>query len=162
MNDDHQIQRPVSGPFGMGWQGYLVLAIIIVGTAFFAATRNDWASMLTFALVLPLVMITLIHVLIRFWRDESQIHDKSRGPRQDVDLLAFLARTNPFMFLVFGALSRGVDDERYQELLRSGPYAMGRHGYLIALMVILGPLILVLIIVATTGQIPTHSAPHFP
>ncbi|MDQ2744009.1 MAG: hypothetical protein M3Z66_17175 [Chloroflexota bacterium] len=162
MNDNYQNLRPPSGPFGMGWQGYLIIAIIILGTALFAATRSDWTSMLVSALVLPVIMVALIHVLSRLWRGRTEGRDRRSGPRQDMDLLTFLARTNPLMFLLIGTLSRGVDDDRYQELLRSGPYGMGQHGYLIVLFVFLAPLILTLIIVGVTGQPPGQIAPHFP
>jgi hypothetical protein len=161
MNDNDDNQRSWSGPFGMGWRGYLIIAIVILATAVFAATRRDWTSMLISALILPLVMFAVIHVLSRFWRGGTRARDSRRGPRQDVDLLTFLARTNPFLFLLFGALNRGADDDRYQELLRSGPYGMGQYGYLVGLIIILTPLILALIITAVTGQLPTHSAPHF-
>lgn len=43
-----------------------------------------------------------------------------------------------------------------------GPFGVGQQGYLFALIIILAPLILALIIVAVTGQLPTHSAPHLP
>ncbi len=162
MNDDDQNQRPGLGLFGLGWQGYLIIAIIIVGTALFAATRGDWTSMLISALVLPLIMVALVHVLSRFRRDGSPVHDRRSGPGRDMDLLTFLTSTNPVMFLLVGALSRGADDDRYRELLRSGPYGMGQAGYLLALMVILAPLILAIIITAVSGQLPAHSAPHFP
>ncbi|MGH2448134.1 MAG: hypothetical protein ACRDFS_05970 [Chloroflexota bacterium] len=78
-----------------------------------------------------------------------------------MDLLTLLARTNPLMFLLLGAMTRGVDDERYQELVRSGPFGLGQYGYLFALVIILAPLALALIITAATGQFPTHGTPRF-
>jgi hypothetical protein len=146
----------------MGRQGYLILAIIIAGSALFAATRHDWPSMLVSALGLPLMTVALFQLLSRFWRSRPQVRDSRYTPRQNVDPLTFLARTNPLMLLLFGALSRGTDDGRYGELLRSGPYGLGQYGYLIALLIIIGPLILALIIMAFTGQLPAHIGPHLP
>jgi len=161
MEDNDWNQGPGSGPFGMGWQGWLILASIILATALFAATRSDWTSMLISALILPLIVFAIVHVLSRIWQGGTRARDSRRGPSEDLDLLPFLARTNPVMFLLFGALSRSMDDDQYQELLRSGPFGMGQHGYLIAFTIILAPLILALIIVTVTGQLPTHSAPQF-
>jgi hypothetical protein len=162
MRDPGQSRHPASGPFGLAGQGYLIVAIIIVGTAVLAATRTDWTSVIISALVLPLIMVGVIYVVSRFWRNEPQVPERSRGPCQGMDLLAFLARTNPLMFLLFGAASRGVDDDRYQELLGSGPYGMGRYGNFIVLAIFLGPLFISLVIMALTGQLPTHSTPHIP
>jgi glucose dehydrogenase len=61
-------QRPGSGPFGMGWQEYLVIGVVILATALFAATRRDWTSMLVSALILPPIVFALLHVLTRFWQ----------------------------------------------------------------------------------------------
>lgn len=66
------------------------------------------------------------------------------------------------MFLLIGALSRRSDQDQYQELLRSGPFGLGRSGYLIALLLFLVPLICALVIIAITGQQPTHIGPQFP
>lgn len=157
MNDDDN-RRSGPGPFGIGWLGSLI--IIILATAIFAATRRDWTSMLIGALVLPVVMIASIHVLSRAWRGGTGVRDRGRGPRDGVDLLTFIARTNPVMFLFFGALTRGADDDRYQELVRSGPFGMGQYGYLIGLIIILMPLVLALTISVVTGQLPTDNVPH--
>jgi hypothetical protein len=162
MKDDNRNQPPRSGPFGLGWQGYLVIAIIIVVTALFAASRSDWTSMLLSALLPPLILFSIICALSRRSRDGAKARDRRIGPREDGDLITFLARTNPVMFLIFGALSRRSDDDRYQQLLRSGPFGMGQQGYLIVLILLLAPLILALIITVLTGQQPTHSGSHLP
>lgn len=162
MNDDVKHRRGPAGPFGMGWQGYLIIAIIVLGSALLAATSGDWPMMLITALVLPLAMVTLVQIVNRFRRNAPQLRDTRRGPMQDADLLAFLARTNPFMFLLAGALGRGMDDDRYRDLLGSGPYGMGKNGYVLALIIVLGPLILTLIIVTVTGQLPPHHSPRLP
>lgn len=162
MSNSGQHRGSPSGPFGMGPQGYLIIAIVILGAAVFAATRMDWASMLVSALVLPIGVLAIIQALSRLRRGGTRDRVSRSGPHQNVDLLTFLARTNPIMFLVFGAVSPGVDDTHYQDLLRSGPYGMGRNGYLIALAIILGPLILAVIITALAGQLPAHSGPRFP
>jgi hypothetical protein len=145
----------------MGRQGWLIIVFIILVTAVFAATRSDWPSMLVAALVPPLIMFPLIFVLTRRWQDGARVRDRRVGPREDFELLTFLARTNPIMFLVFGALSGRSQDDRFQQLYRAGPYGMGRTGYLFALLIILAPLALALIITAVTGQLPAHSGPHF-
>jgi hypothetical protein len=160
-NRSHSQHRR-SGLFGRARQGHLIIAIIVVGTALLAATRTDWASMLVSALVLPLIMVAVIYLVSQIWRNGPEGSERSRGPRQETDLLTFLARTNPLMFLLFGTASRGVDDDRYGELLGFGPYGMGGRGYVIALVVVLGPLLISLIIMALTGQLPTHSTPHIP
>jgi hypothetical protein len=80
-----------------------------------------------------------------------------------MNLLTFLARTNPFMFLLFGALSRRQDDPEYRQLLESGPFALGERGYIFVILIIvvgLAPLLLTLIFVAVTGHQPTHTGPH--
>ncbi len=156
MGDNGQNQQPWSGPFGMGWQGYLVTAIIILVSALFAASRRDWTSLLLSALVLPLVVFLIAAVVSRWLQDGEKVSARKREPRENMDLITFLARTNPIMFLLFGALSRRSDEERYQQLLRSGPYGMGQQGYLIAILILLAPLTLTLIIIAVTGQQPTH------
>ncbi len=162
MNHNDRNRRSPSGPFGMGRQGYIIIAIVILATAIFASTRTDWISMLAGALILPLVVLAVIHVLSRLWRGGTRSRDSRRAPRQGVDLLTFLARTNPIMFLLVGGATRGVDDSQYQDLLRSGPYGMGWYGYVIVLAIVLGPLILALLIVAVTGQLPGHGGPHVP
>ena|SRR5579884_435786 len=162
MKENDQHLRSGSGPFGMGWQGYLIVAIVILGTALFAATRSNWQSMLVSALVLPLLMFSLIFALSHLWQNGAKVRNRSIGPREGMDLLTFLARTNPIMFLFLGALSRRSDDDRYQQLLRSGPYGMGQQGYLIAFLLLLTPLLITLIIMAFTGQQPTHIGPHLP
>jgi hypothetical protein len=146
----------------MGWQGWLIIAIITLGSALFAATRKDWTSMLISAIILPLIMFAIISLLSRAWRGRTQLPERSRESSRNVDLMTFLARTNPVMFLILGALDRGADDERYQELLRSGPFGLGPWGYLAVVLLVLTPLILTLIIVAVTGQLPAHSGPSFP
>lgn len=146
----------------MGWQGWLIIAIVILVTALFAATRSDWQSMLVSALVPPLIIFPLIFALSRFWRDGARASDGRQGPGQEFDLLNVLARTNPIMFLLLGALSRRSNDDRYRQLLSSGPFGMGQQGYLIALIIILAPLILALVITALAGQPLTHSGSHFP
>lgn len=161
MNDTNRNLRPSSGPFGMGWQGYIIIAIIILGTALFASTRRDWMSLLISALLLPLIMVALIHMLSRFWRNGAEFRDGRIRLKPDAGLLDFLSRTNPFMFLLVGTLSRSVDEDRYQELLRSGPYGMGRCGYLITLVFVLGPVILAIIIMGFTSQPLSHSGLHF-
>jgi hypothetical protein len=150
-----------SGPFGMGWQGWLVTGIIIVVTAVFAATRNGWQSRIIAALVPPLILFPLISFLSRFLQRGPGRRDRGRGPGEQFDLMTFLARTNPFMFLLLGAFGQGTDDARYQELLQSGPYGMGPRGYLILFILFLTPLILALIILAVTGQLPLHSSAPF-
>jgi hypothetical protein len=146
----------------MGRQGYLTIAIIL-GTAAFAASRSgDWTSLLVSALLPPLVLFPLIFALSRRWQGGAQVRDRRGGPRQRFDLMTFLARTNPVMFLLFGILSGRSDDDRYRRLLRSGPYGKGQQGYFIALILILTPLILTLIIVAVTGHQPMHIGPHHP
>lgn len=161
MADTNHNRRPASGPFGMGWQGYLLVAVVILATALFAATRRDWTSMLISTLLLPLVVFALLHLVTRFRQGGTSPRQRGGGPGDGMDLLTFLARTNPFMFLLLGAMNRGVDDERYQELLRSGPFGLGQYGYVVALLIILAPLALALIITAATGQFPTHSAQHW-
>jgi hypothetical protein len=161
MADTDHNQRPGSGPFGMGRQGYLVVAIVVLATALFAATRRDWTSMLISALLFPLIVFALVHLVTRFRQAGMRPWERRGTPGEGMDPLTFLARTNPFMFLLLGAVSRGVEDERYQELLRSGPFGLGQYGYFVALLIILAPLALALIITAATGQIPMHTAPHF-
>jgi hypothetical protein len=168
MHDD-QNRPPWSGPFGMGWQGYLIVAIVILGSAVFAATRSDWVSLLVSALGLPLLIFSLLFLLTRLLSRSQQgapARDRRIEPRQGMDLLTFLARTNPFMFLLFGALTRRQDDPEYQQLLRSGPFTLGRQGYtfLFLMLVVFGlaPLIVTLIFVAVMGHPPTHTDPHFP
>ncbi len=161
MSDSGRNLRPSPGPFGMGTQGYLIIALIIVGTALYTMTRGDWTSMLISALGFPLIMIALVHILSRFRWNEPHLRGRRREPGQGVDLLTILVRTNPFTFFLAGLLSRGVDDDRYQELLQSGPYGMGQYGYFIVLAVVIGPLIVALILMALTGQLPAHLAPHF-
>lgn len=160
MNYHSPTGRSRSGPFGMGGQGYLIIAVVILTSALFAATRRDWASMLFSALVLPLIMFVIIDILSRLWPVGTSVRGGNTGTREDMDPLTFLARTNPIMFLLFAALNRGADDSRYGEYLRSGPYGMGQQGYLLALVVILAPLGLALIITAVTGGLPTHSGPQ--
>jgi hypothetical protein len=161
MQHDDQRQPLHSGPFDMGRQGYLITAIIILVTALFAATRSDWQSMVIAALVPPLIMFPLIFALGRR-QDEARAPGRRTGSQESMDLMTFLARTNPLMFLMFGTLTRRSDDTKYQELLRSGPYGMGRLGYVLFLILILAPLILTLLLAALTGQQPTHTGPHFP
>lgn len=156
MEDSGQNRQPWSGPFGMGRQGYLVTAIIILVSALFAASRRDWTSLLLSALVLPLVVFLTAAVVSRWLQDGEKVSARRREPRENMDLITFVARTNPIMYLLFGALSRHSDEERYQQLLRSGPYGMGQQGYLIAILILLAPLTLTLIIIAVTGQQPTH------
>jgi hypothetical protein len=63
---NHDRNLPASpGPFGMGGQGYLVVTIIIFGSALFAATRSDWISMLVTAVCLPLAVFSLLFLLSR-------------------------------------------------------------------------------------------------
>jgi hypothetical protein len=162
MEDNRQIQRPASGPFGMGRQGYHIIAIVVGVTGLFAASRSDWTSMLVSALVLPLIMFPIIFALSRRLQDGAKVRGSGIGLMEDADPITFLARTNPIMFLLFGALSRRSDDNRYRQLLRAGPYGMGQQGYLIALILILSPLVLALMITALTGQQPSHNGPHFP
>src|SRR5947209_18532018 len=152
---------PGPGPFGMGWQGYLITAVVILATAVFAATRRDWTAVLISALILPLIVFALLHLVTRFWHGETRLRQSTRTSGAGIVLLTFLARTNPFMFLLLGSTSRSGDDERYRELLRSGPFGLGQHGYLFALLIILAPVALALIITAATGHAPTHSAPSF-
>lgn len=151
-----------TGPFGMGRQGYLILAIIILGSALFATTRRDWISMIVSALVLPLVMFGLVHLLSRFWGNGLRTPDGEREARPAMDPLTFAARTNPFMFLLLGAFSRRTGDDRYEELLRTGPYGLGQYGYLITLLILLAPLALTFLILVFTGQLPAHNSPQFP
>jgi len=120
------------------------------------ASRRDWASLLLSALVLPLVLFFIAIVLSRWLQDGEKVRARRREPRESMDLITFLARTNPIMFLLFGALSRRSDEERYQQLWRSGPYGMGQQGYVIALVILLAPLMLTLIIITLIGQQPTH------
>ena len=162
MEESDETPRPASGPFRMGRQGYLIVAIIIVVTAIFAATRSDWTSMMVSAIVPPLIIFPLIHLLTHGRQGEATVRDTVRGSRENVDLMTLLARTNPITFLMLGVVRRRSDDERYQQLLSSGPFGMGRKGYLVALGLILGPLILTLIIIALTGQQPAYTGPHFP
>ncbi|HEX6507335.1 MAG TPA: hypothetical protein VF221_06860, partial [Chloroflexota bacterium] len=86
--------------------------------------------------------------------------------REGLDLLTFLARTNPFMFFLVGALSRDPDDPAYQQLRNSGPFTLGRQGYTFLFLIFvvcgLAPLIVTLIFVAILGHLPTHTGPHFP
>jgi hypothetical protein len=167
-NDD-QNQPPRSGPLGMGWQGYLVVAIVIIGSAVFAATRSDWTSLLVSALGLPLLIFSLLFVLSRMLSrppSDAKVQGWRRKPGEGMDLLTFLARTNPFMFLLFGAMTRGPDDPEYQQLLQSGPFTLGRQGYLFLVLILvvfgLAPLIVTLIFVALSGHSPAHTGPHFP
>lgn len=161
--------QPGSGPFGMGWQGYVIVAIIILGSSVFAATRSDWTSLLVSALGLPLLIFFLLFLLTRLLSRPQRAAQEPVTriePRGGIDLLTFLARTNPFMFLLFGSLSRGPDDPEYQQLLRSGPYTLGRQGYIFLFLMLvvfsLAPLIVTLIFVALTGHLPTHTGPQFP
>lgn len=165
-NDDQNVP-PASGPFGMGWQGYLVVAIIVFGSAVFAATRSDWVSMLVSAVCLPLAAFSLLLLFSRMLSGlahGSTVQGHQNESREGMNLLTFLARTNPFMFLLFGALSRRQDDPEYQQLLESGPFTLGQQGsvFLILMLVIVGlaPLLLTLIFVAVTGHQPTHTGPH--
>jgi hypothetical protein len=146
----------------MGWQGYLILGIIIAGTGLFAATRDTWTAMLVSAFVLPLVLVALIQVASRLCWDAPRVPDRRSDPGQSPDILSVIARTNPFMLLLVYALTRRPHDDRFQELFRFGPYGMGTYGYLVALAVVLGPLILSLMAVALTGQLPAHGGSHFP
>lgn len=146
----------------MGWQGYVIIAIIIMSTAIFAASRTDWASLLLSALVPPLILFPLIFVLSRPGGERDGAHNRMHDSGRGVDFLTFLARTNPIMFLLVGAVSRRQDDEQYQQLLSAGPYALGRRGYLVLVLLILLPLIGALIITVVSGQLPTHSGPQFP
>ena len=68
----------------------------------------------------------------------------------------FLARTNPIMFLLFGSLLRRTDEARYRELLESGPYGLGRNGYLLIACCVLAPLVLTVMVTALSGQPPGH------
>lgn len=166
---DDQNRPPWSGPFGIGWQGYLIVGIIILGSAVFAATRSDWTSLLVSALVLPLLIFSPLFLLTRLLsqpQHSAQERDRRIEPREGMDLLTFLARTNPFMFLLFGGLSRGPDDPEYQQLLKSGSFTLGRQGYVFLFFILvvfgLAPLIVTLIFVAVIGHPPTHTGPHFP
>jgi len=61
---NHPNRRPGSGPFGMGWEGHVVIAIIIVASAVFAASRgSDWVAVLISGVVPPLVMFALIYAV---------------------------------------------------------------------------------------------------
>src|SRR4051812_44696631 len=113
------------GPFGMGRQGYLVIAIVILVTARFAATRSDWTSIVVGAIVPPLIIFPILFAVSRLWQEPGTTPERSTGPGEGMDLMTFLARINPLMFLMFSALSRRSDDERYQQLRQSGPYGMG-------------------------------------
>jgi protein-S-isoprenylcysteine O-methyltransferase Ste14 len=146
----------------MGRQGYLIVAIIVVVTGFFAASRSDWTSMLVSALVLPLIMFLIICAVSQRWRGGATLHPRRGGLTGGMDLITFLARTNPVMFLIFGGLGRRLDDDRYQQLVGSGPYGMGRQGYLLALTLLLAPLTLALVVTAVTGHQLAHSGPGFP
>jgi len=153
----------------MGWQGYLVVAVVIVGSAVFAATRSDWVSLLVSALGLPLLVFSLLFLLTRRSSRSRQAGPgghRSIEPGEGMNLLTFLARTNPFMFLLFGAATHRRDDPQYQQLLRLGPFTLDRQGYafvfLILAVAVLAPLIVTLIFVAVLGHPPTHTGPHFP
>ena len=156
MKHDDRNQPPRSGPFGMGLQGYLLVAIIIAATALFAATRSGWIPMLLSALLPPLILFPLIFALSRRSQDGARMRDSTAGPARDADPLTFLVRTNPFMFLLLAVAGRRTDEDRFRELLASGPYGMGRYGYLMLIALILTPLILTLIITALTGRQPAH------
>jgi hypothetical protein len=91
------------------------------------------------ALVLPVIVFPLILALSARSHDGSKVHGLGAGFRGRDDLMVFLARTNPVMFLMFGLLTRRSNDDRYQELLRAGPYGLGQRGILIALILILTP-----------------------
>jgi hypothetical protein len=164
--NDEQNLPPSSGPFGMGRQGYLVVAIIIFGSAVFAATRSDWVSMLVIAVCLPLAAFSLLLLLSRMLSGRSHartVQGRRNESREAMNLLTFLARTNPFMFLLFGAMSRRQDDPEYQELLESGPFTVGQRGHIFLILILvvgLAPLLLTLIFVAVTGHQPTNTGPH--
>lgn len=156
----NQIQnKPTSaGPFDLGLQGYLVIAIIVLATAVFAATRSDWVSMIFAAIIPPLILFPLIALLARAGRRETSALSDRR--EQGIDVMTFLARTNPLMFLLFGSVARRTDEERYQELLRAGPYGMGMAGYVFFLLIILCPLVLAIVVMLLTGRPPGHSGLH--
>jgi hypothetical protein len=133
----------------MGRQGFAVAAIIVVGSALFAATRRDVPSMVISALGLPLLMVALLQVLSRFGSGGRRSQTRRPVSGQEPDLLTLLARTNPFMFLLMGLLTRR-NDVRFRELLAAGPYGLGGAGYLILLVIALAPLLLALLITIIT------------
>jgi hypothetical protein len=154
-------QNRPTDPFGMGRQGWAIALIIILVTVAFAATRTTWQSMVLSAVLPPLILFPLIYFLTRRWRDGSTAPASRASSGESGDLMTFLARTNPLMFLLFGVLSGRSNDDDFQQLFRSGPYGMGQMGYLVLLLLILSPLILVILITAVTGQQPGHIGPHF-
>ena len=113
--------------------------------------------MLIAALIPPLILFPLIFALTR--PRSTQARAGRADGRSGMDLLTFLARTNPFMFLLFGALTGRQNDEDYQRLRSAGPYTLGGAGYLFLLVLCLLPLISVIVVLAATGNLPTHGSP---
>jgi hypothetical protein len=159
MSASDQRPPPTAGPFGLGRQGYIIIAVIIGGSAALAVSqRGSWTAVLLSALLPPLVLFPLIYLLTRNWQGGPNWQQGLGGG----DLLTFLARTNPIMFVLFGQTMRRSNNEEYRRLLGSGPYGLGLAGYVVSLVLILSPLLIALIIMALTGRLPTHSGPHFP